>query len=134
MTVAIHDLPRERCLELLARSVMGRLAYCSASGPRIYPLNFALHGETLVFRTAAHTTLGTEIDGREAAFEIDEIDGVAGRGWSVVVSGRAEVVSDPDEMVDLRRVAGPQPWAPGVRSLYVRIPISRISGRAIGEV
>jgi uncharacterized protein len=137
MTIAYRDLSRERCLLLLERSAMGRLAYCAESTPRIYPLNFALHGEAIVFRTAAYTTLGTEIDGREVAFEVDEVDevdGAVGHGWSIVVNGRAELVSDPDEAAELRRVADPQPWAPGVRSLYVRIPIRRISGRAIGEI
>jgi uncharacterized protein len=133
MTVAYRDLSRERCLKLLERSVMGRLAYCSDSGPRIYPLNFVLHEAAIVFRTAAYTTLGTEIDGRAVAFEVDEVDG-AGHGWSIVVTGRAEIVSDPDEAARLRRVADPQPWAPGVRPLYVRISVRRISGRAIGEI
>jgi uncharacterized protein len=134
MTIAYRDLSRERCFLLLERSVMGRLAYCSESKPRIYPLNFALHGEAIVFRTAAYTTLGTEIDGREVAFEVDEVDEAVGHGWSIVVSGRAEIVSDPDEAAQLRRVADPQPWAPGVRPMYVRITIRRISGRAIGEI
>ena len=133
MTIAYRDLSRARCLLLLEQSVMGRLAYCSESGPRIYPLNYAVYGETIVFRTAAYTTLGTEIDGRKVAFEVDEVDGV-GHGWSIVVSGLAELVSDPAEAAELRRVADPQPWAPGVRSLYVRIPVRRISGRAIGEI
>ena len=96
MTVAYRDLSRERCLLLLERSVMGRLAYCSEHGPRIYPLNFTIHGDTIVFRTAAYTTLGTEIGGRDVAFEVDDIDGAAQHGWSIVVCGRAEVVSDPD--------------------------------------
>jgi uncharacterized protein len=134
MTTAYRDLSRERCFLLLGRSVMGRLAYCAESRPRIYPLNFALHGDAIVFRTAAYSTLGTEIDGREVAFEVDEVDGDAGHGWSIVVSGQAEIVSDPDEAAQLHRVADPQPWAPGVRPLYVRIPVRRISGRAIGEI
>lgn len=134
MTIAYRDLSRERCFLLLERSVMGRLAYCSDSTPRIYPLNFTLQGEAIVFRTAAYTTLGTEIDGREVAFEVDEVDRTVGHGWSIVVSGQAELVSDPDEVAQLRRVADPQPWAPGVRPLYVRIPIRRISGRAIGKI
>jgi uncharacterized protein len=133
MTIAYRDLSRQRCLLLLERSVMGRLAYCSDSGPRIYPLNYVLHGETIVFRTAAYTTLGMEIGGRKVAFEVDEVDD-AGHGWSIVVSGLAEIVSDPDEAAELRRAADAQPWAPGVRSLYVKIPVRRISGRAIGEV
>ena len=134
MTVAYRDLSRERCMLLLERSAMGRLAYCSEHGPRIYPLNFTLHGDAIVFRTAAYTTLGTEVGGRNVAFEVDAIDGVGQHGWSIVVYGPAAIVSDPGEVAELRRVADPQPWAPGVRTLYVRIPVRRISGRAIGEI
>ncbi|MGH3476893.1 MAG: pyridoxamine 5'-phosphate oxidase family protein [Nocardioidaceae bacterium] len=134
MTVAYRDLSRERCLALLTESVVGRIAYCSATGPRLYPVNYVLDGDAVVFRTAAYTVLGTEIADQLAAFEVDRVDAVNGHGWSVVVNGRAEVISDPDEVARLRRRSDPNPWAPGVRPLYVRIAIQRISGRAIGAL
>jgi nitroimidazol reductase NimA-like FMN-containing flavoprotein (pyridoxamine 5'-phosphate oxidase superfamily) len=134
MTVAYRDLSRERCLALLSESVVGRIAYCSGTGPRLYPVNYALDGETIVFRTAAYTALGTEIAEQSVAFEVDQVDAVNGHGWSVVVNGRATIISDPDEAARLGRRSDPHPWAPGVRPLYVRIAIHRISGRAIGSL
>jgi uncharacterized protein len=134
MTVAYRDLSRERCLALLTESVVGRIAYCSATGPRLYPVNYVLDGESVVFRTAAYTALGTETADQPVAFEVDCVDAVNGHGWSVVVNGRAEIITDPEEVARLRRRSDPHPWAPGVRPLYVRIVIRRISGRAIGSL
>ena len=135
MTIGYRDLSRERCFALMAGRQVGRLAYCTPTGPRIYPLNFVLDGESVVFRTAPYTALGTAMDGRDVAFEVDEVDEVDeadGNGWSVVVGGRAEVISDPGEVAALRRETDPAPWAPGPRPLYVRIAVRRISGRAVG--
>jgi nitroimidazol reductase NimA-like FMN-containing flavoprotein (pyridoxamine 5'-phosphate oxidase superfamily) len=92
VTIAYRDLSRERCLALIASRWVGRLAYCSSAGPRIYPLNFVVDGESIVFRTAAYTALGIEIDGRQAVFEVDDADSPDGYGWSVVVAGRAEII------------------------------------------
>lgn len=134
MSVAYRDLSRERCLALLSESVVGRIAYCSAAGPRLYPINYVLDGDSVVFRTAAYTALGTEIAEQPVAFEVDQVDAVNGHGWSVVVNGHASVIADPDEVARLRGRSDPHPWAPGVRPLYVRVVIRRISGRAIGSL
>lgn len=134
MTVAYRDLSRERCLALLTESVVGRVAYCSSTGPRLYPVNYVLDGDSVVFRTAAYTALGTEIADQPVAFEVDRVDAVNGHGWSVVVNGCAAIISDPDELARLRERSDPNPWAPGVRPHYVRITIRRISGRAIGSL
>jgi hypothetical protein len=48
------------------------------------------------------------------------------------VRGRAEAVEDSTELATLVRVL-PRPWAAGRRSLYLRIPLTEVSGRRLGD-
>ena len=69
-------------------------------------------------------------DGRPACLEIDGIDVDRQTGWSVLVSGRLEDVTD-DPTVS-HRVTPPVPWAPGPRPYILRLAPDSITGRAIG--
>ena len=53
-----------------------------------------------------------------------------GEGWSVLVTGRARRVDDPDEIVALAAL-GLVPWAGGRRHVLVRIRPDEITGRLI---
>jgi hypothetical protein len=64
------------------------------------------------------------------AFEIDDIDNAARRGWSVLVQGPAHHVTGADQ--DAVRAAGVESWAPGDRELFVRIVPTRVTGRRVG--
>ena len=76
----IEELSENECLELIAPGGIGRIAYVSRFGPAVLPVNYALHGGAIVFRTAEHGPLDqdlrTGITGADyhVAFEIDEID------------------------------------------------------------
>ena len=121
------------CATLLDSGGIGRLAVCTPTGPLIYPLNFAVDGQSIVFRTSAYGTLGSIGWGIEVAFEADHFDWSTRRGWSVVVKGRADIIEDPAEADRLRELGRePTPWAGGVRRLYVRVPWREITGRTVG--
>ena len=83
-------------------------------GPRIVPVNYSLHGDAIVFRTAPYSELSTYGWDTDLAFEVDHLDYEAHQGWSVVAIGRAHVVDDPDEVQRIRREWEPRPWAAGV--------------------
>jgi nitroimidazol reductase NimA-like FMN-containing flavoprotein (pyridoxamine 5'-phosphate oxidase superfamily) len=128
------ELSRAECRERLASEGVGRLGVCTPTGPMIYPLNYTVDGNAVVFRTSPHTTLGAHAWGVDVAFEVDHLDWGTRQGWSVVVKGRAEIVDDPDEIDRLRELGRePRPWAKGMRRLYVRIPWREITGRVVGE-
>ena len=132
--MAPKELNRVECMRLLDTGGVGRIAFATADGPMIYPVNFMVDGQSVVFRTAAHGTLGQHIGGTDVAFEVDQLNWSSRRGWSVVVKGRAELVEDPAEVNRLRELGRePQPWAQGLRRLYVRIPWAELSGREVGE-
>jgi nitroimidazol reductase NimA-like FMN-containing flavoprotein (pyridoxamine 5'-phosphate oxidase superfamily) len=112
---------------------VGRLALMTPNGPMIYPVNFAVDGNAVVFRTSAHSTLGSSIRGIDVAFEVDHVDLATRQGWSVVVKGRAHIVDDPEDEDRLRSLGRePVPWVSGLRRTYVRIPCREISGRVVG--
>ena len=90
------ELTVEECLDLLHANIVGRVALSTPAGPRIVPVNYAMHGDAIVFRTAPYSELGTHGWNAELAFEIDHIDHEAHQGWSVVAHGRGALVEDPD--------------------------------------
>lgn len=64
------------------------------------------------------------------AFEADEFTGATQSGWSVVVTGRATVVTDPAEHQRLSQ-SGPRSWMPVRDGVFVRIESELVTGREI---
>ena len=127
----LHRIDREECLELLAGDTVGRLAVTDGRMPGIFPVNYVLDGEDIVFRTGAGTKLDVGPRAR-ACFEIDEFDRETHSGWSVVATGRLEEVTDHDARTWQRVRALPvEPWAGGVKSHWMRLSADRITGRRI---
>jgi nitroimidazol reductase NimA-like FMN-containing flavoprotein (pyridoxamine 5'-phosphate oxidase superfamily) len=132
----IEELSEKECLELIAPGGIGRIAFTSRFGPAVLPVNYELRDGAIVFRTAQHGPLDedlrTGITGADykVAFEIDEIEPAARRGWSVLVQGPAHHVTGAGQG-DARH-ARVESWAPGDRELFVRIVPSRITGRRVG--
>ena len=94
------------------------------------PVNFAVAGKAIIFRTAPDTLLAVYADG-QVSFEADHLDEALGAGWSVLVHGRAHKVTDERGVNRLEDRTHLQPWAGGARDVYVRIAPNRISGRCI---
>src|SRR4029079_8565784 len=90
------------CRALLETGVVGRVAMATPVGPRISPVNYVVHEDAIVFRTAPYTELSTYGWSVDLAFEIDRLDPDARLGWSVVALGRAHVVDDPDDVQRIR--------------------------------
>jgi uncharacterized protein len=133
MTYEPVEMTVDECLELLGGGVMGRVAMCTPMGPRIIPINYAMHDDAIVFRTTPYSELGTYGWKTDLAFEIDQFDYEKHQGWSVVAVGRPEVVEDPDELADIRATWDPTPWVGGRRHLYIRLRWRDLTGRIIGD-
>jgi nitroimidazol reductase NimA-like FMN-containing flavoprotein (pyridoxamine 5'-phosphate oxidase superfamily) len=132
---SIREIPVEECLDLLAASRIGRVAWCGPDGPQIVPMNIRLLEGTVVFRTAAYSALAQAVRGATVAVEVDEISDATRSGWSVVAVGAADVVAEPAELSGAwpgeGQRGGPDPWAPGVRTLFVQVTPRRVTGRRI---
>jgi len=129
-----EDLSRPECLELLGRGRLGRIAVVENDQPVIFPVNYAFDNGTVVFRTDAGTKLATAPLAR-VAFEIDDIDTASRRGWSVVVQGVGEDITDSvDASSDQLLHLNVDTWMPGGRDHWVKIVPRSITGRRLRTV
>ncbi|WP_330310390.1 MULTISPECIES: pyridoxamine 5'-phosphate oxidase family protein [unclassified Streptomyces] len=126
-----RELDRQECLGLLGTAPVGRIVHTRHALPAVLPVNFCLDADSAVLlRTAAESELAQAIDGVVVAFEADEVDARAHSGWSVVVTGRATVVTDPVEHGRLSRT-GPRSWLASPQDVFIRIEPELVSGREL---
>ncbi|MCX5263993.1 pyridoxamine 5'-phosphate oxidase family protein [Streptomyces sp. NBC_00199] len=128
-----RGLDRQECLRLLARVPVGRVVYTRHALPAVLPVNFSLDADASVLLcTARGSDLVRAIEGVVVAFEADEFDVERRRAWSVIVTGRATVVTAPADHARLSR-SGPRSWMPIQDPLFVRIESGMIAGRELGD-
>jgi hypothetical protein len=125
----LKELDRDECLHLLARSSLGRLGVVVNGRPLVFPVNFTLDGEAVVFRSDEGTKVHAARNG-PVAFECDGIDAVYHAGWSVLLLGEAEEVQNPIEVARLERLPL-GPWCPGPKPIWLRLRAGSITGRRI---
>lgn len=126
-----EDLSLEDCIALLAEGTIGRLAGIVNGRPFIFPVNYALDGDTVVFRTSPGTKLAGAGFG-PVAFEIDGVDEAERTGWSVVVQGIGTEITDAlDHRSEALRQLELQPWVPGETSHWVAIQTESVTGRRL---
>ncbi|MGH2886285.1 MAG: pyridoxamine 5'-phosphate oxidase family protein [Solirubrobacteraceae bacterium] len=124
-------LSRDECLRLLASHNFGRLALAMDS-PVIRPVNYVFdeRSQSVVFRTAEGSKFHAMLISGNAAFEIDGIDAGSRTGWSVIIVGMTEEVTNPSEFRRLERL-GLDTWTPGQKAHWMRIRAWTVSGRRI---
>ena len=122
----VTELSPDECWEMLRGEEFGRLAFRIVDEVHITPVNYAVDGETLLFRTAEGTKLLAVVLGSQVALEVDRYDEESAR--SVVVRGSARLLPEDEahrsENVPLR------PWVPTLKYNVVEITPQVISGRA----
>jgi len=126
----LEILPFNMCLRLLASVSVGRVGFFADGEVVILPVSYVVDGQDLVFRTARGSKLSAA-EGRDlVTFEADEYDEQTRSGWSVVVTGRAEVIYEDAEIQRLSRL-GLHPWGSAAeRPFWIRIRANAMSGRA----
>lgn len=130
----IRTLTRAECLDLLSTATVGRIAFVDEAGQQLIPVNFALIGETVYFRTLPGGFL-SKLRGahRTIAFGVDHHTDLVGEGWNVTVRGllhHAEDRATINMVLSHRRL---QPWAGGVRPLVMALPIDTLDGRRVWQ-
>lgn len=119
----LEEIPRDECLTLLRTMSIGRIAVASPGGPPlVVPINYAVDGDDVVFRTDPGTKLDL-LRGLPVSFQVDLIDPFHRTGWSVLIQGMAVETGPAD--VDLR------PWADGPKQHWIRITPGVITGRRL---
>ena len=121
-------IPEDECWQLLASRTLGRLVTSIAGQPEIFPVNFVVQRETVLFRTAEGTKLLSTVLNNRVAFEADDHN--VEEGWSVVVKGRAQAMKTSAEDRGSRTHAmAPVTWA-GSSVITCRIFPYEVTGRA----
>ena len=128
----LGELPRHECLRLLEGQTVGRLVVIEDHRPLVFPVNYVLDGDAVVIRTTSGTKLYGVTRGF-VSFEVDDLHTDSRTGWSVVLTGVAQEVTDFDrpDLVERLRAVSPEPWAPGDRPTIVRLAPDTVTGRRI---
>lgn len=119
----------QECRELLRGEQVGRLAGVVEGRPEIFPVNYGMDGDGILFRSSSGRELSEALL-RDVTLEVDRIDIESRSGWSVVIHGRAEYVSHFDgpgleAKADI-------PWT-GPKDALVRISPEYTTGRRLTE-
>jgi len=118
----------DECWRYLRSSYIGRLAVINGDVPEIFPVNFSVAGESLVFRTAPGTKLRALLSGAVAALEVDGLNPYATEVWSVVAKGKPEEF-DGTRMTLPDSDADREPWEPGIKDHLVALTPTELTGR-----
>src|SRR4051794_39009110 len=90
---SIEVLSESECRSLLAAEEVGRVAFLDRDFPVVEPVNYVLDGNAIAIRT----DVGTKFDCiplRRVAFEVDGVERWNHSGWSVLVQGFGQDVTD----------------------------------------
>lgn len=124
-------LDHEECMELLGTVPIGRVAMIDAGEIAVLPVNHVVREGQVYFRSAPGAKLDAGIMQHVATFQADHYDVRNGTGWSVLIKGRADLVTDADELEELRE-SGVRPWSnPTFRTNWVTMQASSVTGRRI---
>jgi transcriptional regulator with XRE-family HTH domain len=125
---ALETLTTDQCNAHLAAGGVGRVVFSSPRGPVALPVNFEFTEGEVIFSTdeSKAATIEKELVG----FEADRVDEAMSEGWSVVVTGHARRIDDPEELQRLGSL-DLQAWAGGDRHSLIGIKPEELTGRVI---
>jgi nitroimidazol reductase NimA-like FMN-containing flavoprotein (pyridoxamine 5'-phosphate oxidase superfamily) len=122
-------LDRAECLRRLGPGGVGRVAVTVGALPAIFPVNFAMLDDDVVFTTTGGTKLAAAARAAVVAFEVDAFDVASRRGWSVMVVGPSEQITDIVALARASRLPLAR-WTGGEQAeAFVRIRAEIVSGR-----
>ena len=127
----LQVLPADECRRLLASAHIGRVVFTNAALPTALPVNYAMVGADIIFRSGPGLKLSAALAGTVVAFEVDDFNDDLRVGWSVVVTSFASVVVDPAEVAQLDRLGIPI-WISAADAQYIRLTTDgQITGRRL---
>ncbi|MFE3249104.1 helix-turn-helix domain-containing protein [Streptomyces sp. NPDC059209] len=126
----LRRLTERECWDRLDTHGVGRLALPGDTALVVVPVNYLVDGRSVVYRTEPGSVPAVDT-GTSLSFEADRLDEARMSGWSVLLTGTAEHVTDPAATGVLVDRTGSRPWAGGSRPLWIRLQPEQISGRVI---
>lgn len=132
----MEELDADEALRLLGTVGLGRIVFTHHALPAVRPVNHVLDAGDIIVRVQDRSTLTALLATRQGsgvvvAYEADDIDPVEHLGWSVVATGYATAVTDPDEIDRYVRLL--RRWAAGSASGAIRIRPDLVTGFRLRE-
>ena len=128
--LALQQLTRDECLQLMASVSVGRIIYTRQALPAVDLVNFAFDNGDIIIKTDHSGNLATATRRAVVAFEADCLDFARQAGWTVTAIGQSHEVTDADEISRLVRI-GLNSWTPGDREHFIRISPGILNGRRL---
>jgi hypothetical protein len=130
-TRRLVEIEPEEALVLLTGAPFGRVVFTHRALPAIRPVNHIVDQGFIIIRTRLVTRLAAAVTDQlpyptVVAYQADGLDPVARIGWSVVATGIARPVADPDRLACYERLL--QPWVGGVMDTVFAIEPEIILG------
>lgn len=127
---AVVELDRTTALDLLATIPIGRVVFSRDALPAIRPVNHLVEVDgRIIVRTRLTSMLTSAVRGNSdvvVAYQGDEIHPHRRTGWSVVVTGLARPVTDPERIARYEQLL--RPWVDQVTDSVIEIEPSIVSG------
>lgn len=124
------DIPEEECWSRLTHAVVGRLGVVIENKPEVFPVCHVYVDGYITFPTNEGTKMHAALQWPWVCFEVDMVDPEGVTGWSVMVSGHAEEITDPaaiERAASIRTV----PWRTEHTLRWIRIVPTQVTGRRI---
>lgn len=118
-------LDHDECWRLLSTSSVGRLAVSVANHPDIYPVNYVVTPDRLLFRTAPGSKLVHVVVNSQVALQADDVQ--PEEVWSVVVKGTARILDTTAEITAAEELPL-HPLLPTLKYTFVEITPSETTG------
>ncbi|MFE1318385.1 helix-turn-helix domain-containing protein [Kitasatospora phosalacinea] len=118
----LGELGVAECWQRLGVGGLGRIARTGPDGPVVRPVGYLVHEHTVLYRTTGDGALAPG-PGGDAAFEVDRADRELHEGWSVLMVGPLEYVTEPGLLAELPKPPGHGRW--------VRLTPTTVTGRSI---
>ena len=126
----LEILHRDECRNLLGTQVIGRIGVTVNALPVVLPVNYQLFDGQLIIQTERESRLADATHDTVVAFEVDSVEADGSGGWSVVITGIANEVTQPDVIAQLRLLPFTR-WVRNENDRYVNISLDLMSGRRI---
>lgn len=128
--LALRRLNVEECWKRIGGRGVGRIALPRQSGPSVFPVHYAVDARTVVYRTTPEGPAAAP-PGAVVSFQVDRTDDRLREGWSVLVTGPAEWIEDPQVIAELDAQHAVEPYVGGTRNQWIRIRPDAVSGRRV---
>jgi nitroimidazol reductase NimA-like FMN-containing flavoprotein (pyridoxamine 5'-phosphate oxidase superfamily) len=128
------ELTEAESWQLLGSVQLGRIVFTHHAMPTIRPVNHLVHDRTIIVRShlgAAIVEHAATEEGTVVCYEADDINVVRHTGWSVIATGMARLIRDPDAVA--RHEQQLEPWVERPMDYVLAVMPQTITGlRLVG--